>query len=183
MKLIKDILLFEVTTTGNDLDKDQIIQLSAVLINRDNFLDQDFFNHYVRVSLLDGTITQHAQMLNISFESLRASRKIYDVIKLFNEQFGKDHLLSCLSPSSLYFLRQAYKKSSVPFLFDDHIIDIWTLGYIFTLKHGIKKMPSFESMINYFGKSLANENNAAEKVKLASILLKNIINKTYFHAT
>jgi DNA polymerase III epsilon subunit-like protein len=89
MKFIKDILIFDVTTTGNNLDKDQIIQLSAVLVNKDNFLGQDFFNNYVRVSLLDGTINQHAQMLNISFEELRSSKKIYDVVKLFDTSSPK----------------------------------------------------------------------------------------------
>jgi DNA polymerase III alpha subunit (gram-positive type) len=183
MKFIKDILIFDVTTTGNNLDKDQIIQLSAVLVNKDNFLGQDFFNNYVRVSLLDGTINQHAQMLNISFEELRSSKKIYDVVKLFDEKFGKEYLLACVNPLGLSFLRQAYKKSSIPFLFDEHVLDIWTLGYIFTLRHGIKKMPSFETMVDFLGLKLKNNNDANEKAKLASLLLKHIINSTYFHAT
>ena len=115
MRFIKDILIFDIETTGTDQDKDSIIQLSAVLLNKDNLLEQGFFSQYVRVSLLDGTIQQHANLLGIQFEQMRLSKKIYDVIKLFNEQHGKTPLLATHTVSNLIFLKNPYKKANVPF--------------------------------------------------------------------
>ena len=44
MKFIKDILLFQIETTGPNIDRDSIIQLSAVLLDKDNLLEKNFFN-------------------------------------------------------------------------------------------------------------------------------------------
>jgi hypothetical protein len=63
MKFIKDLLFFEITTTGADPDKDSLVQLSAVLLDKDNLLEKDNFNTYVRVSYLDSIINEHAKLL------------------------------------------------------------------------------------------------------------------------
>jgi len=111
MKFIKDILLFDVETTGQDPDKDSIIQLAGVLIDKDNLLEKNFFNSYVRVSFLEGTITQHAQMLNIPFETMQKSPKVYDAIKKFHETFGSDVLLAVHNIDKVIYLRGGFKKS------------------------------------------------------------------------
>ena len=73
MKFIKDILLFQIEVTGQNVERDSIIQLSAVLLDKDNLLEKNFFNSYVKVSFLDNTITQHADMLQVPFETLQKS--------------------------------------------------------------------------------------------------------------
>src|SRR5258708_7144499 len=140
MKFIKDILWFDLTTTGPDSEKDNIIQLSAVLLDKDNLLEKAVFNFYVRVSLLDAIITKHAQLLNIPFDDLRKSQKIYDVIKKFHSTFGNKVLLATHNTQSLFFLKNAFKKALIPFNYDSHILELWTLGYIYTLNYGIRKM-------------------------------------------
>ena len=44
MKFIKDLLFFDINTTGPDTDKDNIVQLSAILIDKHNLLEKDYFN-------------------------------------------------------------------------------------------------------------------------------------------
>jgi DNA polymerase III epsilon subunit-like protein len=73
MKFIKDLLFFEISTTGPDLDKDNIIQLSAVLIDKDNLLEKDFFNSYIRISYLDSLLLAHSKLLNIDYEKMKKS--------------------------------------------------------------------------------------------------------------
>src|SRR6185369_8728789 len=109
MKFIKDILLFDLETTGPDIDKDNVIQLSAILIDKDNLLEKNFFNSYVRISFLEGTITQHAELLNIPFETMQKSPKIYDAIKKFHLTLGHDALLATHNVNNLLFLRQGFK--------------------------------------------------------------------------
>jgi DNA polymerase III epsilon subunit-like protein len=175
MKFIKDILLFQVETTGPDPEKDSIIQLSAVLLDKDNLLEKAFFNSYVRVSLLDKTIQEHADQLSIPFETMRKSPKIYDAIKKFHSTFGSEPLLATHNMNSVLFLRYAFKKTALTFDYDAHILELWTLGYIYTLHYGIKKMPTFTTFLDQFSMKMRKRNNALEKARLAADMFKKII--------
>lgn len=175
MKFIKDILLFEVETTGPDPDIDAIIQISAVLLDKDNLLEKDFFNSYVRVSLLDNTINQHATILQTSFETLKKSPKIYDAIRLFSEKFGTRYVLASHTFQSVLFLKNAFKKAALPFECDLHTLDLWTLGYIYTLSYGLKKMPTFNTFLDQFSLKQRNRHNALERCRLSAEIFRRII--------
>lgn len=176
MKFIKDILLFDMETTGPDVDKDNIIQLSAVLLDKDNLLEKNYFNNYVRVSLLDGTIKEHSEILNISFDIMRKSPKIYDVIKKFHQEFKSESvLLATHNLGNVLFLRQGFKKATIPFEFDQHIMELWTLGYIYTLNYGLKKIPTFSTLLDHFHLKQKNRHNALEKARLAGEIFRKII--------
>lgn len=175
MKFIKDLLLFDLETTGPDPDKDPIIQLSAILIDKDNLLEKDFFNSYIRVSLLDTTISQHAELLNISFDTLRKSPKIYDTMKRFHDKFGQGQLLATHNTFNVLFLRNAFRKSMIPFDYNNHIIDLWTLGYIYTLNYGLRKMPTFNTFLDHFGLKRKNRRDALETCRLSAEIFRKII--------
>ncbi len=175
MKLIRDLLLFDIQTTGQDPDRDAIIQLAAVLLDKDNLLEKQFFNSYVRVSLLDSTLLNHSAMLGIAFKELRASPKAADVFKHFHDTFGAQVILSCHYLANAFFLKNAYKKYLIPFEFDYHILDIWTLGYVYLLSFGLKKMPTFNSLLDHFGLKLSHPQNALERVRLEAEVLRRII--------
>jgi DNA polymerase III alpha subunit (gram-positive type) len=175
MKFIKDLVLFDLETTGQDPDRDPIIQLSAILLDKDNLLEKDFFNSYIRVSLLDNTISQHAELLNIPFDTLRKSPKIYDTIKHFHAKFGKNHLLATHNTFNILFLRNAFRKSMIPFDYDPHVIDIWTLGYIYTLNYGLRKMPTFTTLLDQFSLKRKNRHDALEKCRLSAEIFRKII--------
>lgn len=175
MKFIKDLLFFELQTTGNDPEKDSVIQLSAVLLSKDNLLEKDNFNTYIRISYLDSVINEHAKLLHTDFESLRKSPKIYDAIKNFHKKFGNNLLLATHSLNSVWFLKNAFKKGVVPFDYDYHVIQLWTLGYIYTLNYGLKKMPTFHTFLDYFKLKQKEPHNALEKVRLEAEVFRRII--------
>lgn len=175
MKFIKDILFFEIQTTGPDPDKDSVIQLSAVLLDKDNLLEKANFNAYVRVSYIDGIISEHAKLLHIDFETLRRSAKIYDVIKLFHKQFGTNLLLATNHLGSIWFLKSAFKKAAVVFDYDTHVIQLWTLGYIYTLNYGLKKMPTFNTFVDYFKLKQKRPFDSMEKARLSADIFRRII--------
>jgi len=175
MKFIKDILIIDMETTGRDVDKDNIIQLSAVVLDKDNLLEKNFFNSYVRVSLLDGTITQHAELLHIPFETLRKSPKIYDAVKHLNQELGTNYLLAVHNLDKLLFLRNAFKKTLLPWNYDSHVLELWTLGYVYTLNYGIKKMPTFHTFVDHFRLKLKNRADALERARLSAEIFRKII--------
>jgi len=175
MKFIKDILFFEVQTTGYDTDKDSIIQLSAVLLDKDNLLEKNNFNTFIRVSYLDSIITEHAKILHTDYETLRKSPKVYDAIKNFHNKFGRDLLLATHSSNNLWFLKNAYKKAAVAYDYDYHVIQLWTLGYIYTLNYGLNKMPTFQTLLEYFRLKQEKPYNMLEKVRLEAEIFRRII--------
>lgn len=175
MKFIKDLLFFEVQTTGADPDKDAVIQLSAVLLDKDNLLEKNNFNSCVKVSYLDSVVHEHAKLLNVPPEVLRKSPKIYDVAKQFRNKFGRDLLLATYNFQNLLFLKNAFKKGAVPFDYDPHIIQLWTLGYIYTLNYGLKKMPSLNTFFDYFKLKSKSPFDALERVRLEAEIFRKII--------
>ena len=175
MKFIKDLLFFEITATGQDVDKDNVIQLAAILLKKDNLLEADFFNSYIRVSYIDGIIHEHAKILGIADEILRRSAKVYDVMKKFRGHFGNKLLLSTHGMQNVLFLKAAFRKAAAPFDYDPHIIDLWTLGYVYTLNYGLKKMPSFHTFADYFKLKQKNPADALEKVRLEADIFRRII--------
>jgi len=175
MKFIKDLLFFEIETTGHDVDKDSIIQLSAILLDKDNLLEKDNFNTYIRVSYLDSVMNEHAKLLHTDYETLRKSPKIYDSIKNFHKKFGTNLLLATHGFHHLLFLRSAFKKAAVPFDYDHHVVQLWTLGYIYTLNYGLKKMPTFHTFVDYFKLKQKQPWDAMEKARLAAEIFRRII--------
>jgi DNA polymerase III alpha subunit (gram-positive type) len=175
MKFIKDILLFQIETTGPNLDRDTIIQLAGVLLDKDNLLEKNFFNSYVKASFLDNTLEQHSQQLKVPFETLRKSPKLQVVIKQFAEHFGSTPLLATHTVSNVQFLRQAFKKTFVPYEYDSHVLDLWSLGYVYTLHYGLKKMPTMETLFDHFNLKITNRNNALEKARLMAGVFRKIV--------
>ncbi len=175
MKFIKDILFFEIITTGSNLDKDNIIQLSAVLLDKDNLLEKAFFNSYVRVSYLDSIISEHARFLQIQPNVYKRAPKIYDAAKQFHKKFGSSILLATHNWTNILFLKNAFKKAVVQFDYDNHAIELWTLGYIYTLNYGMRKMPTFYTFLDYFRLKQEKPNDALEKVRLEAEIFRKII--------
>ncbi len=175
MKFIKDLLLFEVQTTGPDVDKDSVIQLAAVLLDKDNLLEKANYNSYVRVSYLDSVISEHAQLLRIDPEVLRKSPKVYDVAKQFHNKFGTNLLLAAHSASKPLFLKTMLRKAAVPFDYDPHIIELWTLGYVYMLNYGLKKMPTLNTFLDYFRLKPKKPWDAMERVRLEAEVFRKMI--------
>ena len=175
MKFIKDLLFFELHNTGNDPDKDSIIQLSAILLDKDNLLEKANLNLCVRVSYLEGVISQHAKELHVPFETMKKSPKIYDAVKEFHNRFGNDLLLATHNVINLLFLKQAFRKSAVIFDYDPHVLELWTLGYIYTLNYGLKKMPTLTTFLDHFGIKQHRPWDSMEKVRLEAEVFRRII--------
>lgn len=176
MKFIKDLLFFEINTTGPDLDKDSVIQLSAVLLDKDNLLEKDFFNSYLRISYLDSLLLAHSKLLHIDYETMKKSPKTAEVIKHFHNKFNSAQiLLATHSTSNILFLKNTFKKAFVPFDYNFHSIDLWTLGYVYTLNYGLKKMPSLNTFIEYFKLKQNHPVDAMEKSRLEAEIFRKII--------
>ncbi len=175
MKFLKDLLLVEVETTGPDTDKDTVIQLSAILLDRDNLLEKQVFNCYIRTSLLEATLTKHSLWLNISFETLNKSPKVYDAAKKFSDTLDNHATVAVQTVKQFLYLKTLFKKATLPFPFDYHVFELWPLEYLFTQRLGLKKIPTLTTVADHFKLRLKNPNNALERARLEAEVLRRIM--------
>lgn len=166
MKFIKDILFFDLETTSQDVERDVVLQVGAVLLDKDNLLEKSLFNVYIRNSLLEGTLKEHAKLLGVDVEELKQAPKPVEVAKSFVSQFGVDVTLAVQTPLRLLQLRQLFKKQVVHFPYDLTAIDQWTLQYIYAARMGLKKIPSLHTLGEHFHLSIEHPHDAYERVKL-----------------
>ncbi|MBL8031353.1 MAG: hypothetical protein JNK33_03455 [Candidatus Doudnabacteria bacterium] len=174
MKFVKDILFFDLETTSQDVERDVVLQVGAVLLDRDNLLEKGFFNAYIRNSLLEGTLKEHAKLLGVHVEELKQAPKPLEVAKGFAGQFGADVTLAVQTPLRLFQLRQLFKKQAVYFPYDLSAIDQWTLQYIYAARMGLKKIPSLHTLGEQFNLHIQHPHDAYERAKLEAGIFRKI---------
>lgn len=175
MKFLKDLLIVEVETTGEDTEKDAVIQLAAIVLDKDNLLEKQIFNTYIRTSLLEGTLARHSAMLKIQSEVMHKSPKTYDAVKKFLETIDTGATLASQSLKQVLFLRSLFKKAVIPYPFDTHVFLLWPLEYLFVQRLGLKKIPTIDTLANYFSLRARNPNNALERARMEAEVLRRII--------
>ncbi len=174
MKFIKDILLFEVETSGANPDKDVVLQIGALLLDKDNLLEKGFYHTYIRNSLIEATLKEQAKIAHTSFENLQMGVKPLEFIKLFSSQFSGPLTLAMPSVSRLLFLKNTFKKQAVPFPYDLNIIDLWTMQYMFSVKRGLRKMPTLNTLAEDFHMTITNPYNAFERAKTHAAIFRKL---------
>lgn len=175
MKFIKDLLIVEIETTGDDSDKDPIIQLAGLLLDKDNLLEKGIFNSYIRTSLLEGTLREQGKRLGVDLSVMRSSPKHLEAMKKFAETFKHPVTLTLQNVKHFLFLRNAFKKVSLPFPFDYQMFELWTIEYLYCQRLGYKKIPTLDTLIDYYKLPVKNYYNALERARLEAEVLRRIL--------
>ncbi|MBP9686314.1 MAG: hypothetical protein KBD66_00770, partial [Candidatus Doudnabacteria bacterium] len=146
MKFIKDILLFDVETSGPDPDKDVIVQLGVVLLDKDNLLEKRYMHTYVRNSMLHATLLEHAASAHVDVRDLQLGKKPLELVRELPMLFPASATLAPANTSRLLFLKNMYRKQAVAFPYDLNCIDLWTLYYLYGVRTGLKKIPTLHTL-------------------------------------
>jgi DNA polymerase III epsilon subunit-like protein len=174
-RFVKDLLIVEIEATGSDVDKDAIIQLSGLLLDKDNLLEKGVFNTYVRTSLLEGTLAKHAEFLDVPFETIKKSPKAMDAAKQFAEFIHPNATPAFQNVRNLVFLKNLYKKVNYPLPLNLQIFQLWTLEYVLSIKLGLNKLPTLQTLLDYFGLPVKNPHNSLERARLEAEVLRRIV--------
>jgi DNA polymerase III alpha subunit (gram-positive type) len=174
MRFIKDILLFDVETSGPDVDRDVMVQFGAVLLDKDNLLEKALFNSYIRNSLLQETLAEQAKNAHTNLGLLQTAPKPLDFLKAFQEQFAGEFTFAVPGPNRLFFLRQAFRKQNIAFPYELQSLDLWTLYYVYSVRMGLKKIPNLQTMAEHFHLKLQNPYDAFERARLQVTIFKQV---------
>lgn len=175
MKFLRDLLFVNVQTTGPDPERDYIIQLTGLVLNKENLLEKARYSSLVRVSLLDSVIGKHAQLLEVDVKTLRQSPKPLEVLREFY-QLGTDVFLATHTPESILFLRALFKKQQLTYPYPVHVVDCWTLSYVYCLSLGLKKVPTTHTMLEYFNIRPQGTVSPLERIRLEAEIFKRVVN-------
>lgn len=131
MNFKKDILLVDLEMTGLDPTKHEIVQLSAVLLDKKTLKEKSFFNSYIRATKWHSRNLVSMKINGIKKEWLENSPSLATVLKAFNKKFpAKKVVLSYYGgPLDMDFLRKAYAQNKIKWQFDYHYFNLWVLFY------------------------------------------------------
>lgn len=175
MKFARDILIIDIETTGPNPNKDFPLQLSAVLLDKDNLLEKDNFNSYIRHTFSQSTNDRIALLLGISKDNWMKAPSTKAVLTSFAEQFPYSVTLASHNVINLAFLQEAFRRTSVPYEYDYHILELWTLGYFYLSKQNIKKIPTAETVGTHFKLQKQKEHDALASCRFHAEILRRLI--------
>jgi DNA polymerase III alpha subunit (gram-positive type) len=174
MKFIKDLLLFDLETTGPDVDRDVVLQFGAVLLDKYNLIEKSHFSTYLRNSLLADILGQHARLARVDVEVMQNGLKPLDFLKELESRFSGQVTLAVPNLSRFLFLRQAFKKQSNTFPFELNALDLWSLYYVYGMRVGLKKIPSLSTLVEHFHLTLKNPYDAYERARAQASVLRRV---------
>ncbi|MDB4940147.1 MAG: polymerase [Candidatus Doudnabacteria bacterium] len=173
MKFARDILLIDMETTGPDPYKDFPIQLSAILLDKDNLLEKGSFNSYIKHPFSQTTNDRVVQTLGIPKEMWMKAPNLKAVITAFKEKFPYNVTISSQNIINVNFLQESFRKTGISYEYDYHILELWTLSYFYLSKQNIKKIPTAETVGAFFKLQRTKEHDALANCRfLADILRK-----------
>ena len=175
MKFIRDILLIDCEMTGVNPRKDFMLQLSAILLDKDNLLEKGHFDTYIKHSFAQTTNDQVIQTLGISKEQLFRSPNLREVITAFNQKFSYNVTIATHNIYNVLFLQEAFTKCGIPYEYDYHILELWTLGYAFLARQNIKKVPTAETLGIYFHVKKEREHNALINARFLAEIVRKLL--------
>jgi DNA polymerase III alpha subunit (gram-positive type) len=182
MKFARDILLIDIETTGNNPQKDFALQISGLLLDKDNLLEKDTFSTYIRHPFSQSTNDRIVQTLGITKEQWMKSPSEKEAIQAFTARFPLNVTLATQNITNILFLKEMYQQVRIPYEFDYHIIELWTLAHVFFARQNLKKIPTAETLATHFKIPRGREHNSADTCKLLAELFRRILNQQSYSA-
>lgn len=133
MNFKKDILLIDLEFTGLNVDKHEIIQFAAVLLDKKTLKEKAFFNSYAAPGNWKNRDRESMKVNKIKSEWLKAAPSLNTVLNNFNKKFKPANVILSYygGPADMDFLRAAYKRAGVKWQFDYHYFNLWAVFYAY----------------------------------------------------
>ncbi len=176
MKFARDILILDIEATGIDPQKDFPLQIAAILLDKDNLLEKASFNNYIKQPFSQTTNDRIVQTLGIAKENWMKAPSLRSVLKSFTEKFSYNLTICSHNIISVNFFEESFRRAGLPYEYDYHVIELWTLGYMYLSKQNLKKMPTAQTIGAYLKvPAKTKEHDALENCKYLAALFKKLI--------
>ncbi len=178
----KDILIIDIESTGLDYNKNEIIQLAGILLDKKTLKEKKRFESYIRPNNWSNHDPEAMAVNKISKETLKSAPSLKTVIDKFHKTFGTNVMLSPYGTiMDTAMLRVAYKKVGRKYNYDYHVFDIWPLCYTYMAKKRLLKNTrrfsgfSLNDVANHFKiKIPTNRHTALADCELQAAVLRKL---------
>lgn len=136
MNFKKDLLIIDTEFTGFDLERHELIQLAAVLLDRKSLKEKKFFNSYIKPVKWKHRDPASMRVNKITWEQVKDAPKLKETIERFDREFDHSQVMlaSYVGYADKKFLLHSYEKAGVKWRFDYHYFDIWSVVYAYLAK-------------------------------------------------
>lgn len=145
MNFKKDILLIDTEFSGFDLGKHEILQLSAVLLDKKTLKEKKFFSSYVKPRRWKTRDRASMKVNKITLEMLKDAPELKQVLKKFDRTFGHNVIQAFyVGYNDKRFLLESYRITGIKWKFDYHYFELWGLFYPYlAAKNRLKSVKNF----------------------------------------
>lgn len=181
----KDLLLIDIEATGLDVDRHEMIQLAAVLLDRTTLREKKHFSSFIRPVHWKTRQPKAMEVNKISYDTVKQAPLLKTVIRKFRKTFPPQTVILANYGGILdiTFLRKAFKQSAVPYIYDYHIFNLWGLFYTYLAKQkklrNKKKFAGFglENLAQIFSLNMQTH-DALDDCRLEAEILRKILKVT-----
>ncbi len=127
----KDLLLIDLEMTGLNVEKHEIIQIAAVLLDKKTLKEKLAFNAFAKSIRWQNRDPESMKVNGIKKEWVKNAPVLSVVLKAFHKKFKpKNVILSNYGgPMDMDFLRKAYAENKIKWEFDYHYFNLWCYFY------------------------------------------------------
>lgn len=131
----KDILIIDVEATGIDYQKNELIQLAGVLLDKKTLKEKKSFESFIKPVKWRNRDPEAMAVNKIEWSQLAKAPSLKTVITKFEKHFGTNVVLAPYGTiMDTAMLRIAYQKTGKTYKYDYHVFDVWPLCYTYMAK-------------------------------------------------
>lgn len=175
MKFARDILLIDIESTGINPEKDFPLQLSAVLLDKDNLLEKGSFNSYIKHPFSQTTNDRIVQTLGIPKEQWMKAPNLKTVLKEFTAKFPYNVTIATHNIMNIMMLQEAFRRVGIEYEYDYHVLELWTLGYMYLSKQNMKKIPTAQTVGNYLKLNRERDHDAFVNARFLADIFRKLV--------
>ncbi len=179
----KDILIIDVESTGLDYQKNDLIELAGVLLDKKTLKEKKHFRSFIKPEHWRNRDPEAMAVNKITWEDLAKAPSLRTVINTFQKKFGTNVILAPYGTiMDTAMLRVAYKKIGKQYPYDYHVFDVWPLCYTYMAKKKLlvnkKRFSGFSlnDIANHFKiKVPSNRHTALADCRLEAEVLRKLV--------
>ena len=136
MNFKKDLLLVDLEMTGLDVKRHEIIQLAAVLLDKQTLKEKRSLSFYIKPKYWERRDLESMAVNKITLGQLKKGLSLKAALTKFSKFFNPSQVVISFygGPMDMDFLRAAYQKAGLKWKFDYHYFNLWAVFYFYLAK-------------------------------------------------
>lgn len=128
----RDLLLFDIEATGINIAKHEMIQLAAILLDKNTLKEKATFTTYIKPKKWSQRSREAMLVNQITWDQLKDAPTMRVALKKFIKQFSTNVTLAHYGGMiDIPFLATAFAAEKMKYPYDYHVFDLWPVFYVY----------------------------------------------------